>query len=160
MDTWLPLREESSLEMPTFRVRESAREFKRQWESHALDPRLSDLFAQLTYVEQPLARDNAFTEETRDVLESWDDAPPFIIDESDGRIDSAKTALEYGYEGTSHKNCKGIFKGIANACLIAHRNRTEGDREYVLTAVASNCSSRTDCETNSEVRPHIATCRY
>ncbi|MCY4090758.1 MAG: hypothetical protein OXF62_08060, partial [Caldilineaceae bacterium] len=32
-------------------------------------------------------------------------------------------ALESGYVGTSHKNCKGIFKGIANTCLIRHRRR-------------------------------------
>jgi hypothetical protein len=28
-----------------------------------------------------------------------------------------------GYVGASHKNCKGIVKGIANACLLSHRRR-------------------------------------
>ena len=32
-------------------------------------------------------------------------------------------ALELGYAGTSHKNCKGIVKGIANACLLEKRRR-------------------------------------
>ena len=113
---------------------DSAREFKRQWTGHADDPALSTLFDRLAYVEQPLTRDDALTETTRDVLQGWDGAPPIIIDESDDRIDSAGAALEYGYAGTSHKNCKGVFKGIVNACLVAHRNRTDPDRRYVLSA--------------------------
>jgi hypothetical protein len=32
-------------------------------------------------------------------------------------------ALALGYAGTSHKNCKGIVKGIANACLLEKRRR-------------------------------------
>ena len=35
-------------------------------------------------------------------------------------------ALELGYAGTSHKNCKGIVKGVANACLLAQRRRAGG----------------------------------
>jgi hypothetical protein len=31
------------------------------------------------------------------------------------------TALELGYAGTSHKNCKGVFKSVVNACLLARR---------------------------------------
>jgi hypothetical protein len=44
--------------------------------------------------------------------------PPMIIDESDAEIDSLQKALALGYAGTSHKNCKGICKGIANRCLV------------------------------------------
>ena len=44
-----------------------------------------------------------------------------IIDESDGAPEDLRTALLLGYAGTSHKNCKGIFKSIANACLLARR---------------------------------------
>jgi hypothetical protein len=55
-----------------------------------------------------------------------------IIDESDSTLDSLRQALECGYHGTSHKNCKGVFKGIANACLIAHRQR-EGNPPYVMS---------------------------
>ena len=113
---------------------DSAGEFKRQWEAHAGDPALATIFERLDYVEQPLARDDAFTPETRAVFTEWDAAPPIIIDESDGVLDSAGTALEYGYAGTSHKNCKGVFKGIANACLVAQRNRTDPSREYVISA--------------------------
>ena len=113
---------------------DSAASFKRQWESHAADPEVSRVFHHLDYVEQPLARDDALTAETRDIFTAWEDAPPIIIDDADGVIDRAGTALEYGYAGTSHKNCKGAFKGVVNACLVAHHNRTDPDREYVISA--------------------------
>jgi hypothetical protein len=52
-----------------------------------------------------------------------------IIDESDAELDSLPRALALGYHGTSHKNCKGVFKGIANACLLeALRRQSGGDR--------------------------------
>ncbi len=57
-----------------------------------------------------------------------------IIDESDADLGSAAAAIAGGYAGTSHKNCKGIFKGIANACLIAHRRRTDKSRAYLLSS--------------------------
>ena len=113
---------------------DSAEAFKRQWETHALDPDLGNLFERLAYVEQPLPRDEAFSTETEAVFTRWDDAPPIIIDESDSKIGDAGTALAYGYAGTSHKNCKGVFKGIVNACLIAHRNRIDDTRSYVISA--------------------------
>ncbi|WP_435181767.1 hypothetical protein [Halorussus sp. AFM4] len=113
---------------------DSAAEFRRQWEALGADPDCAALFENLAYVEQPLPRDEAFTPETGEVLAAWDDAPPIIIDESDGRIDSAGTALTHGYAGTSHKNCKGAFKGVVNACLVAHRNRVDDDCEYVISA--------------------------
>jgi hypothetical protein len=40
--------------------------------------------------------------------------------------------LALGYAGTSHKNCKGVFKSILNACEIAQR-RSRGTTA-ILTA--------------------------
>lgn len=112
----------------------SATSFRDGWEQIESDPRLETALENLLYVEQPLARDQAFSEETKHVLSEWEQCPPVIIDESDGLLRSAGRALEYGYVGTSHKNCKGIFKGIANACLIANRNRLDPEQEYVISA--------------------------
>jgi L-alanine-DL-glutamate epimerase-like enolase superfamily enzyme len=68
--------------------------------------------ARLLFVEQPLHREVALSQPVpRDV--------PIIIDESDATLDSLRRALSLGYAGTSHKNCKGIFKGLRNAALIA-----------------------------------------
>ena len=48
----------------------------------------------------------------------WPDRPPLIIDESDGAVGDVPRALSLGYAGASHKNCKGIVKGIANAARL------------------------------------------
>lgn len=74
----------------------------------------------LLFVEQPFHRSVALTEETGEMLNNWPGyRPRIIIDESDGAIGDLPRALKLGYAGTSHKNCKGVFKGIANACFAA-----------------------------------------
>jgi hypothetical protein len=84
-------------------------------------PGLRDLWPRLLFVEQPWHRDVALAPAIGDLARAWPDRPPIIIDESDGEIDSTARALELGYAGTSHKNCKGVFKSVANACLLARR---------------------------------------
>jgi hypothetical protein len=94
--------------------------FREHWESHCGDPRLGAfLAASLLMVEQPIHRDHALRESVGDELAQWDSAPPIIIDESDGELSSTPTALRLGYAGVSHKNCKGIIKGLANAASLA-----------------------------------------
>jgi len=79
--------------------------------------------------EQPVHRDKALSDDP--ALREWPDRPRLIIDESDGAVGDLPRALALGYAGTSHKNCKGIVKGIANACLLEKRRRA-GER-VVLT---------------------------
>ena len=112
---------------------ESAASFREQWSLIAADPELTSFLENLLYVEQPLPRHAAFSDETRRVFGDWDESPPIIIDESDDLPDRLGTALDCGYAGTSHKNCKGVFKGVANSCLIEHRRRTDPDGEYVIS---------------------------
>ena len=64
------------------------------------------------------------------MLRSWADKPSFIIDESDGETGDVPRALALGYDGASHKNCKGIVKGLANACLLEKRRR-EGHKTLI-----------------------------
>ncbi len=97
--------------------------FRALWEGLNADPALRGFLKRLLFVEQPFHRDIALSAEVGAALRGWRERPPIIIDESDGAISSAPAALESGYVGTSHKNCKGIFKGIANTCLIRHRLR-------------------------------------
>jgi len=111
---------------------ESVAAFREQWEGHEADPDLAPFLGNLLYVEQPLARDDAFGSPTREVLADWEDRPPVIIDESDDRVDRLGRALATGYDGTSHKNIKGVFKGVVNRCLIEHRRRTDGG-DYVMS---------------------------
>src|SRR2546428_6121899 len=51
--------------------------------------------------------------------------------EQAGDVGLLQQRLTNEYAGTSHKNCKGIVKGIANACLLEKRRR-DGER-VVLT---------------------------
>ncbi|WP_255171441.1 hypothetical protein [Natrononativus amylolyticus] len=112
---------------------EDVRTFKDQWERHAADPSVAAVVDSVAYVEQPLPRNEALTDETGEVLTEWAERPPIIIDESDDGLDTAGRALECGYAGTSHKNCKGVFSGVVNACLLESRRREDADREYVMS---------------------------
>ena len=104
----------------------SITDFQSFWHSIQEKDSLRSFFEKLLFIEQPLHRDVALEESLYDQFQNWPDRPPVIIDESDGQLDSLSTALRLGYAGTSHKNCKGIFKGITNRCLIAQRTH-EGE---------------------------------
>ncbi len=112
---------------------QNVEQFQAFWQALKRDPDLSPLLEKLLFVEQPLYRDVALSTETKEALTRWPDRPPIIIDESDGSIESLPTALQSGYVGTSHKNCKGIIKGIANACLLEHYRRTTPTEQYVMS---------------------------
>ncbi len=96
-------------------------QFREHWDILRSDPQLTDFFEHLLFVEQPLHRDVALEDEVAAALSDWRAGPRMIIDESDGELSSLPRALDLGYAGTSHKNCKGIVKGIANACLLEAR---------------------------------------
>ncbi len=93
--------------------------FASQLRALLAEPGLRAFWPQLLFIEQPLHRDVALTPAAD--WSAWPDRPPIIIDESDAEIGSLPAALRLGYAGTSHKNCKGIFKGVAHACLLAQR---------------------------------------
>jgi hypothetical protein len=84
-------------------------------------PELAGLWPRLLFVEQPWHRDVALSPAIATLASTWPDRPSIIIDESDAELDSMARALALGYAGTSHKNCKGVFKSVANACLLAQR---------------------------------------
>ncbi len=87
----------------------------------------------IAYVEQPLERSVALDEEQAAGIASVSARKPMIIDESDGDLDSFESAAELGYRGVSTKNCKGLFKALANAALA---RRLSGERgvPFLITA--------------------------
>jgi len=111
----------------------SVSDFCHAWEAFLAEPSLRGFMPHMIFVEQPLHRDVALADETTAELRAWRDRPPIIIDESDGEADSAALALAGGYAGTSHKNCKGVFRGVANASLIAHRRKQQPQRKHVIS---------------------------
>ena len=108
--------------------------FRRLWDSLVAEPSLRKFMSRLLVVEQPLHRDVALSDEVQREFLAWKDRPLVIIDESDGDTRSLPRALACGYAGSSHKNCKGVFKGVANACLVAHKRRAEPGGMHVITA--------------------------
>lgn len=108
-------------------------QFRSFWELLQGKAELKGFSDKLLFVEQPLKRDLALTARTKAEFKAWEGRPVIIIDESDSQIDSLETALDCGYAGTSHKNCKGVIKGIANACLLAHRCATDPEGCFILS---------------------------
>jgi hypothetical protein len=107
-------------------------DFRDFWLEAQATPELAPLFQRLLFVEQPLHRSVALGDEVLSVLPGWKDRPPIIIDESDAEPGSLRRALECGYSGTSHKNCKGVFRGVANACRLSQLRR--GGGAYLMSA--------------------------
>ena len=108
--------------------------FRELWVALVADPSLRAFMSGALLVEQPLHRAVALDDATTRDLLAWTDRPATIIDESDAEIGSAARALSRGYTGTSHKNCKGVIKGIANACLLEHRRRATPGQPFILSA--------------------------
>jgi hypothetical protein len=108
-------------------------EFRTFWESLLSTPSLSTFWRRLLFVEQPFHRSVALDPEVLGGLADWHARPTLIIDESDAELDSLPRALELGYAGTSHKNCKGVYKSIANACLLAERRQQRPSRPAILS---------------------------
>jgi hypothetical protein len=105
--------------------------FRHFWEQLHRAPDLAELLRHLLFLEQPLHRSVAL--EPVVALRNWADRPPIIIDESDAELDSLPRALDLGYAGTSHKNCKGVFKSIANTALLWQRYEHQPGRRPILS---------------------------
>ncbi|MDB6116720.1 MAG: hypothetical protein JWO08_501 [Verrucomicrobiaceae bacterium] len=101
-----------------FQTLESFRDF---YNTLAADVALKPLFANLILIEQPLHRAHALDQAVGPAFASWRDGPAMIIDESDASLADLPRALSLGYRGVSHKNCKGVVKGLANAALLKRR---------------------------------------
>ena len=105
--------------------------FRALWTEWSGETWLKNRRDRLLFVEQPVRRATALGTEAD--WRNWRDAPPIIIDESDGAPGDLRTALGLGYAGVSHKNCKGVFRGIANACLLRHRGGSAATRPLLMS---------------------------
>ncbi len=91
---------------------------------------LAGLFQHTLYIEQPLPRHLPVEGQTETALRRIAEKKPLLIDESDGTVDAFSKALTLGYQGTSHKNCKGFFKSLTNHAL-AVRRREQGTHAFL-----------------------------
>lgn len=102
-------------------------------ESVYADTQLAALFEHLLFIEQPVNRKAALLRESFEGRCAWPRPVSIIIDESDGDLEDVHRALELGYAGVSHKNCKGVFKGIRNRCLLTLRQGQSLHYRYCMT---------------------------
>jgi hypothetical protein len=97
-------------------------------------PSLARLYEQIMFIEQPLDRAIALDPAVKPALAVLARDKPVIIDEADGWLTAFREAIDLGYRGTSHKNCKGIYKSFHNMALAALRNERAGRPELFLSA--------------------------
>ena len=102
------------------------------WRSLQDESVLKEFLSRLLFVEQPFHREIALSDRVFETLNKWTDRPPLLIDESDGSFGDLPRALACGYIGTSHKNCKGIIKSLANAALLSLESQRTG-KTYTLS---------------------------
>ncbi|MBI2190900.1 MAG: hypothetical protein HYU36_02805 [Planctomycetes bacterium] len=111
---------------------QDAASFLRLVERLRSEQRFRRFFDSILFIEQPIHRDQALTEASGQIIREMGKVKPVIIDESDQDRRSFPRAIELGYRGVSHKNCKGIYKSLANLGLVQHLNRRGGG--YLLSA--------------------------
>jgi hypothetical protein len=97
-------------------------------------PALARLWRQILFIEQPLDRAVALDPGVRPALEALGADKPVIIDEADGWLGAFKEAVALGYKGTSHKNCKGIYKSLHNRAFAMEHNQRIGRPDLFLSA--------------------------
>jgi hypothetical protein len=97
-------------------------------------PALARLWDHVMFIEQPLDRAVALEPGVRPALEAARVGRPVIIDEADGWLGAFKEAAALGYKGTSHKNCKGIYKSLHNLAFALEHNRRIGRPDLFLSA--------------------------
>jgi hypothetical protein len=108
--------------------------FRAFWDKAVSDSALALALKRVLFVEQPLRRDVALDGDAARMFTSWRERPPLVIDESDATVASLPLALACGYAGTSVKSCKGVLRGIANACLLESRRRSRPEEPVIVTA--------------------------
>ncbi|MGR3639189.1 hypothetical protein [Alterinioella nitratireducens] len=89
------------------------------------DPDLEALRRAILFVEQPIERGAALLghldPRALDAI-----GLPLLIDESDDAPDAFRRAIDLGYRGVSHKNCKGILRSVMNAMLARYHGILRG----------------------------------
>ena len=84
------------------------------------------LFQHTAFIEQPLTRQITHDVSTAETIREISQKKPLVLDEADGEPDSFPRAFDIGYDGVSHKNCKGFFKSLVNRYLCHHFGLTTG----------------------------------
>jgi hypothetical protein len=85
------------------------------WRRLRATPSLKGLLGRTLLLEQPLPRRIALA----DSITALDIGVPVILDESDDADDVFERGLALGYRGISSKACKGLYRSLHSAALVA-----------------------------------------
>jgi len=96
--------------------------------------KLRRFYDDILFIEQPLERSLALEPAVKPALDVLGAEKPVIIDEADGWLSAFTEATALGYRGTSHKNCKGIYKSLHNLAFAKAHNERAGREELFLSA--------------------------
>jgi L-alanine-DL-glutamate epimerase-like enolase superfamily enzyme len=99
------------------------------WRAIKGDARLKRLAASIAFIEQPVKRQNALTDDVSDLAEE----KAVIIDESDDSLEAFPLARRRGYTGVSSKTCKGLYRAILNSARCLLWNREEGSARFFMS---------------------------
>lgn len=100
------------------------------WQAMAAEPKLARLRDAVLFIEQPISRAKAFSEDVSPLARM----KPVEIDESDATLDSFLEAKALGYTGVSSKSCKGFYKSLLNRARCAKWNAEAGAQRYFMSA--------------------------
>lgn len=101
-------------------------------------PAIASMLDQALFIEQPLDRRMTF-ENPPDQAAFDAIGVSLLIDEADGWTSAFHEAIDLGYRGVSHKNCKGVFRSLLNAMIAEHRSRAAGPGTYFQSAEDLTC---------------------
>lgn len=99
------------------------------WRAVKADARLKRLASSVAYIEQPVRRQSALSEDFSELAEDV----AVIIDESDDSLEAFPLARRRGYTGVSSKGCKGLYKAVLNSARCTLWNREEGSSRYFIS---------------------------
>jgi hypothetical protein len=95
------------------------------WHRMRAEPRLARLCRNVAFIEQPIKRQAALSEN----VSGLSTQKPVIIDESDDSLDAFVRGRQLGYTGVSSKTCKGFYKSLINRARCRKWNREESRDE-------------------------------
>lgn len=85
------------------------------WQRLAATPALTELLQRTLLLEQPLPRQIALTAPVKDLPIPV----PLILDEADDHAEAFDEGIALGYRGISTKACKGLYRSLRSASLVA-----------------------------------------
>ena len=100
-------------------------EFAELMEAIRARPELQEIYESILFIEQPVERTASFDGPLDAKAMATIGKPP-LIDEADGWTTAFCEAIDCGYRGVSHKNCKGCSGRSSTTPLLCDATRTPG----------------------------------